>query len=314
VTDERMHHVEVSEVLDGLRLDRAVAIVAECSRSEAHDLVDGGMVTLDGEVATKPSLVLRVGQVMAVRVPAAPPVLVPDASVPVEVVFADEDVIVVNKSARLVVHPGSGQRDGTLVAGLLSRFPDLGRLAEMGLSPPERPGIVHRLDKGTSGLMVVARSPRALEALSKQLATRDMGRTYLGMLVGWLDDDRGVVDAPLGRSERDPTRRAIRVDGKSARTAYHVLRRLRQPRDLTLGEFRLETGRTHQIRVHLASLGHPVVNDTRYGHHRDPALEADRLFLHASEVRFTHPNSDEVMVFASDLPADLASYLAGTAE
>lgn len=305
--DDRVIDLDVTDHLDGLRVDRAVALLGDLSRRQAQSVIEAGDVAIDGVVVTKGSTALVVGQRLTARLPEVDTgEVAPDASVEVPVVYVDEDLVVVDKPAGLVVHPGAGQREGTMVAGLLAAFPDLADLARAGLCPPERPGIVHRLDKGTSGLLVVARTPRALGSLSGQLAERTMRRTYLGLVEGVVREERGVVDAPIARSLREPTLMAVRPDGRVARTAYRVVERIGTR---SLLELRLETGRTHQIRVHLASIGHPVVNDTRYGHRREARLAPERLFLHAVGLTLRHPSTGDEREFTSELPADLVGLM-----
>jgi 23S rRNA pseudouridine1911/1915/1917 synthase len=289
----------VPRALDGERVDRVVAFITGLPRREVAELVSGGSVRLDGTTVDTRSRRVAEGDVVEVDVPAAiddRPAA--DPSVDVPVVYSDDQVIVVDKPAGLVVHPGAGQPDGTLVHGLLHRFPDL---AEVG--DPTRPGIVHRLDKGTSGLMVVARTPEALANLTAQLKARDVERRYLALVLGEVAEGRGVIDAPVGRSARQPTRMAVTARGRAARTRYEVLERYTDPVPATLLECRLETGRTHQVRVHLAAIGHPVAGDTRYG--RGDALAMKRPFLHAHELAFDHPSDGSRRRFQSPLPADL---------
>jgi 23S rRNA pseudouridine1911/1915/1917 synthase len=289
----------VPRALDGERVDRVVAFITGLPRREVAELVSGGSVRLDGTTVDTRSRRVAEGDVVEVDVPTAiddRPAA--DPSVDVPVVYSDDQVIVVDKPAGLVVHPGAGQPDGTLVHGLLHRFPDL---AEVG--DPTRPGIVHRLDKGTSGLMVVARTPEALANLTAQLKARDVERRYLALVLGEVAEGRGVIDAPVGRSARQPTRMAVTARGRAARTRYEVLERYTDPVLATLLECRLETGRTHQVRVHLAAIGHPVAGDTRYG--RNDALAMKRPFLHAHELAFDHPADGSRRRFQSPLPADL---------
>jgi len=218
-------------------------------------------------------------------------------------------VIVVDKPAGLVVHPGAGRADGTLVQGLLARFPDL---RDAGMAPgadPSRPGIVHRLDKGTSGLLVVARTAEAYRSLAAQLAARQVERRYLTLVWGELEGERGVIDAPLSRAPADRTRIAVVASGREARTGFQVLARYSRPSVLTLLTCRLETGRTHQIRAHMAALGHPVVADARYGGRAFGGL--GRPFLHAGHLAFVHPSSGLMCAYESPVPADLAAVLAG---
>jgi len=202
----------------------------------------------------------------------------------------------------------SGRRDGTLVHGLLARFGDIEALAASGVCEPDRPGIVHRLDKGTSGLLVVARTERAFRSLVAQLAAHTVDRRYVALVHGHMDDERGVIDAPIGRSNRSPTRMTVSASGREARTAYRVLARLEAPVPATLISVALETGRTHQIRVHLNAIGHPVVGDTTYAPRRGfSGLASGRVFLHAYELAFTHPASAQRLDFRAPLPADLAA-------
>ena len=221
----------------------------------------------------------------------------------------ERDFVVVDKDAGVVVHPGAGQMTGTLIAGLVARYPEIAELATRGLCPPERPGVVHRLDKGTSGLLVVARTETGLASLSAQLGARQMQREYLGLVEGHVADERGVVDAPIGRSTSHPTLMSVRRDGREARTHYLVRARFDQPSATTFMELHLETGRTHQIRVHMAAIGHPIVNDQRYGHRRDRRLDAERFFLHSASLSFAHPVTGELVSAASELPADLAALI-----
>ncbi|HTT59877.1 MAG TPA: RluA family pseudouridine synthase [Acidimicrobiales bacterium] len=303
--------VAVPATLDGMRVDRAISLLTGRSRAEAVEAVQQGRVRVDERVVTKPSLALVSGQFLVAQMRGSLQGLQPDAGVEVDVVREDPDFVVVEKAPHQVVHPGAGQREGTLVAGLLARYPEIGRLADEGLSEPDRPGIVHRLDKGTSGLLVVARSPEGLESLASQMAARRVARGYLALVRGHVQEEHGIVDAPIGRSTRNPTQMAIRSDGRVARTHYDVIGRLSDAYDATLLRLRLETGRTHQIRVHLASIGHPVVNDLRYGHHRDERLDEERLFLHAASLSFLHPRSGEVVRTDSVLPRDLRAALPG---
>lgn len=294
----------VPAALDGERLDRVVAMLVSVSRAEAATLVADGAVRVDGEVARSRSRRVREGDVLTVDVATAPsPVPGPDPSVRVTVLHEDHDLIVVDKPAGLVVHPGAGHTEGTLVHGLLARYPELARVG-----PPQRPGIVHRLDAGTSGVLAVARSERARVALIEQLASRTAGRRYQALVWGAVADEAGAVDAPIGRSRRDPTRMAVSADGRQARTRFRVRQRYSVPRPLTLLDCELETGRTHQIRVHLAAIGHPVVGDRRYGGAR-AGLDASRPMLHAEVLELDHPATGERMRFHAPVPDDMAGVL-----
>ena len=296
----------VPGTLDAIRVDRVISMLTGLSRSEATEMVNEGSVSVNDKVVHKGSVILEVGQHLVAVLPAPDAGFVePDASVDVDVVLDDEDFAVINKAAGQVVHPGAGQRTGTLVAGLLARFPQLQALSDEGLCDPFRPGIVHRLDKGTSGVLVVAKTPEGLVSLREQLAMRAMGRTYLGLVEGHVAEERGVVDAPIGRSTRTPTLMAVRADGRPARTGYEVLARLDKPHAVTLLRLSLDTGRTHQIRVHMSTIGHPVVNDPRYGHRRDRRLPEERFWLHSRSLSFQHPRTGDDVVAGAALPDDL---------
>jgi 23S rRNA pseudouridine1911/1915/1917 synthase len=239
-----------------------------------------------------------------VLAPAPEHSLTPDPDVAFPVVYEDASIAVIDKPAGLIVHPGAGRATGTLVHGLVARYPEIAAVGER-----DRPGIVHRLDGGTSGLMVVARTEEARLALVDALSRRDVARQYRALAWGTVKGEDGLIDAPLGRSTHERTKMAVVADGREARTRYRVVQRFTSPSPLTLLECRLETGRTHQIRVHLASIRHPVVGDTRYGRAR-PGLDCPRPFLHAERLAFDHPVSGESMEFESALPADLVEVLA----
>ena len=303
---------EVPAALDGERVDRALSLITGVSRGRAAELLDAGRVFIGKRVVRSRSRKIRTGDHLKVDgdVELEPdPGLRADPGVDVPVVYADAVVIVVDKPAGVVVHPGAGHREGTLVHGLLARFPDLAALATG--ENADRPGIVHRLDQGTSGLLVVARTPAARDDLVGQLSRREMKREYLALVHGTVESDAGVVDGPLGRSDIDPTRFRVQAGGRPARTRYTVEARFEHPVPLTLLRCQLETGRTHQIRVHLSSIGHPVVADARYGGRPLPVGTGPaRPFLHAAALGFVHPESREPVHFDSPLPPDLAEILA----
>lgn len=305
--------VSVPPSLDGVRVDRAVALLSDVSRSAVDGLVSGGHIRVDGDVVRVRSRRLHVGEQLVVDLDdAAPaPELEADGSVVFDVVHSDTHVIVVNKPAGLVVHPGAGHRSGTLVHGLLARFPDLAELPRTVGTDTDRPGIVHRLDRGTSGLLVVARSPDAYRSLVAQLGDRSVTRRYRTLVVGSIGSDSGVIDAPIGRSVSSPTRMAVTRRGKEARTRYRVEHRYGTPVATTLVEASLETGRTHQIRVHLAAIGHPVVGDAVYGRGRTvPGITIDRPFLHAYSLAFDHPATGRRSQWSAPMPDDLTAVLA----
>jgi 23S rRNA pseudouridine1911/1915/1917 synthase len=279
-------------------------LLTGCTRSDATRLIESGAVHVDDRPVRRGADRLDEGSRLRIDTGslAAGPGLEADPGVELSIVYEDDDVIVVDKPADLVVHPGAGAPIPTLVAGLLAHDPAIALVGD-----PERPGIVHRLDKGTSGLLVVARSARAYDDLVAQLADRTVGREYLAVVEGHLANDRGVIEAPIGRSRRRPTMQAITADGRPARTRYTVERRTEDPIAASVVQCRLDTGRTHQIRVHLAAIGHPVVGDDRYGAEHGALI--DRPALHARRLSFEHPATGETMSFESPVPADLSALL-----
>jgi 23S rRNA pseudouridine1911/1915/1917 synthase len=315
---EPIQVVEVPLALVGQRIDRVVALVAGVSRSVASALVAEGQVTIDDVVVVRPSTRVAAGTRLSVVVDERDEAVTAEPDLPLSLVHVDEAVVVVDKPAGMVVHLGSGARQGTLVNGLLARFPELAMVG-----PGDRPGIVHRLDKGTSGLLMVARTIEARASLTVQLQQRTVEREYLTLVWGDVDSERGVVDAPLGRSPGNAIRRAVVASGRPARTHYEVVARYRSAhaedsggvagvQAVTLLRCRLETGRTHQIRVHMQAIGHPVVGDPAYRGvqpGRELGLGSRRPFLHAALLGFEHPASGERLRFVSPLPADLRAAL-----
>ncbi len=264
------------------------------TRSAAQRLIAAGLVTVDGRVLHN-SYRLRAGQSVAVSLPEVKATEIVAEELPLVVVYEDSDIVVVDKPAGMVVHPAVGHRRGTLVNALLHHVRDLA-----GINGEERPGIVHRLDKNTSGLLVVAKHTESLLRLQQQLSSRKMGREYVALVYGCPKDARGTVNAPIGRH---PTRRkemAVVPQGRVAITHYQVKDCLGAYALITC---RLETGRTHQIRVHLAYLGYPIVGDEVYGPRKAP-WKLTRHMLHAAGLTLTHPMTGERMDFSSELPED----------
>ncbi|MGH9102390.1 MAG: RluA family pseudouridine synthase [Acidimicrobiales bacterium] len=293
----------VPSALEGERADRALALLSGRSRAELAAAVASGAVLLDGKVLASRGRRVRAGQLLEadlVEPPGPPPA---DPSFQPVVVYEDQDVIVVDKPAGVAVHPGAGRRLGTLSQALLAGYPELSQVGD-----PSRPGIVHRLDVGTSGLLVVARTERARVSLVDQLRTRTMGRRYAVVVLGKVEADEGVVDAPIGRSRREPTRMTVSAEGRPARTRYRVGSRHLGPPPATYLSCTLESGRTHQVRVHLSAIGHPVAGDPRYG--GGAAFGLRRPFLHADRLELLHPSTGQRLAWASELPAELAAVLA----
>ncbi|MGH9213642.1 MAG: RluA family pseudouridine synthase [Acidimicrobiales bacterium] len=292
----------VPAAMAGERLDRVVAMMTGVSRAAAAELVSRGAVEVDGAAVTTRSQRVSEGSQVRIELPAQPTDVgfEPDPDVVVSVVYEDQDLFVVDKPAGLVVHPGAGQAAGTLVHGLVARDPGIRLVGQ-----PDRPGIVHRLDKGTSGLMLVARTTRAYEELVAMLSARAVERRYWALVWGHVEAPSGQVDAPVGRSMHHRTRMAVTMRGRPALTRYDVHQRYRQPAAVTELACTLATGRTHQIRVHMASIGHPVVGDARYGGARS-TLQIARPALHAGHLALAHPVTGAPLGFDAPLPDDLA--------
>ena len=297
-------HELIPDALDGERLDRVVAMLADVSRSAAATAIADGQILVDGAVQTTRSTRVSSGQSITIAddLGAGDERISPDGTVDVHYLHVDDHVLVIDKAPGQVVHPGAGNSTGTIAQGVLARFPEVAEVGEAA-----RPGVVHRLDKGTSGVFMMARSDRAYRSLTEQLRARTVDRRYRTIVWGHPDAANGVIDAPIGRAVRDPTRMTIRDDGRPARTRYSVEQTWDEP-SVALVSCVLETGRTHQIRVHLAAIGHPVVGDHRYGGAR-AGIEFDRPALHAAELSFSHPVTGERLEFASPLPPDLAGLL-----
>ena len=285
----------------GLRVDQYVAQhVSDLSRSYVKKLLASGHITVDSEVP-KASCKVEAGQRVVVRVPPPEPIETTAEPIPLHIVYEDEHIIVVDKPTGMVVHPAYGHRSGTLVNAVLAHCPDLA-----GIGGDLRPGIVHRLDKDTSGLIVVAKDDAAHRDLQRQFKERAVDKMYLALTEGRLSAPRGIIDAAIGRDPKQRKRMAVvRSGGREARTEYTV----REPfPEHTLVEAKPLTGRTHQIRIHFASIGHPLVGDPVYGYRRQ-RLPLKRQFLHAARLGFALPTTGERAEFHSDLPEDLEAVL-----
>jgi 23S rRNA pseudouridine1911/1915/1917 synthase len=300
----------VSEEEAGARLDAFLAARIEgVSRTTLKGAIEEGDVLVGGH-ASKPSYKLHAGERVEVELPESPATEVEPEDLPLDVVYEDEEVVVVNKPAGLVVHPAAGVRNGTLANALAFRFQN----AEFGVSI--RPGIVHRLDRDTSGLIVVAKTARAHESLSDQFRARTVFKSYAALVHGVTKEEKGKIEQPVARDPRHRTRMGVVRGGRAALTLWRVRRRFER---FTLLDVEIKTGRTHQIRVHLAWMKHPVVGDETYGMGRDKTIADARLrsaiasmgrqFLHAARLGFHHPRTGEWMSFDSPPPPDLARLL-----
>ena len=293
---DKTYHLLVSAA--GVRLDRFVAgQCPELTRTHAQRLIAEGFITVNGREA-RPSLKLDSGDRVDIVIPPAPPGSLEAEPIPLHIVYEDEDLVVVDKPPGLTVHPAPGHPAHTLVNALLARVPGLGQMGDS-----LRPGIVHRLDRDTSGLMLVAKNKPAQMNLIEQFKARSVVKAYLVLVKGKLTPEKGIIDAAIGRDVRNRKRMAVASKGRPARTQYQVIRYIR---DYTLLEITPETGRTHQIRVHLAAIGYPVIGDAVYGV-RSPHLS--RQFLHACRLGFKLPSGGEYVEFRSELPEDLEKAL-----
>ena len=277
---------------DGERLDVLLSRDGEISRSRAAALIRDGFVTVNGSVESKPAAKPDNGARVALTLPEIKPARAEAQDIPLQILYQDEHLAVVIKPCGMVVHPAAGNDDGTLVNALLFHLDHLS-----GIGGEMRPGIVHRLDKDTSGLMLVAKDDPTHAALSRQLADRLMEKHYRALVYGKMKESSGVIEKPIGRSKTDRKKMAVDANGRWARTEWTVLR---EYPDRTLLDVHIVTGRTHQIRVHMASLGHPVLGDSLYGHKRMP--DVPRLMLHAFSLTFTHPATGERMRFTAPCP------------
>lgn len=273
------------------RLDVLVAEAADVTRSRAAALIKEGRVQVDGAVREKAGFAARAGADIRVDIPDAAPARAVAQDIHIDIVYQDADLAVVFKPSGMVAHPAAGNPDGTLVNALLAKLDSLS-----GIGGEMRPGIVHRIDKDTSGLLLIAKNDKAHVRLSEQIAAHTVDRAYFAIVEGRMKQETGFVDAPIGRHPTDRKKMAIIPGGRAARTNWHALEELR---GATLMECVLTTGRTHQIRVHMSSIGHPVLGDPVYGHKKMACDVAGGQLLHAYKIGFTHPTTGERMLFAA---------------
>ena len=284
--------MQVKVEIGGVRLDKAVADLTPLSRSHANEQIKNGQILVNGQVK-KAKYAVKAGDVITYELPEPEALEYVAENLLLDIVYQDEDVAVVNKAQGMVVHPSAGHTSGTLVNALMYHIKDLS-----GINGVLRPGIVHRIDKDTSGLLMIAKNDDAHIKLAEELKDKKSLRKYWAIVHGNLPNDRGVIEAPIGRSEKDRKKQAVTAKGKPAVTRFHVLERFG---NYTLVELQLETGRTHQIRVHMAYIGHPVAGDEVYGPRK--TLKGHGQFLHARTLGFTHPKTAEVMEFTAEAPA-----------
>jgi len=282
-----------------MRLDKFLkSYNDDMSRTLISTLIDNGSVTVNGK-PSKPSYMTVCEDEIHMEIPEAKDSTLEAVDMNLNIVYEDNDVAVVEKPTGIVVHPAAGTGDNTLVNGLLYEMEELG-----GIKGEVRPGIVHRIDKDTSGLLMVAKNDKAVDSLCEQLKNHTVNRLYVGLVVGVIQEEKGRIDAPIGRDPNDRKKMAVIENGKNAVTNFRVLERYKK---FTLVEFKLETGRTHQIRVHMKYIGYPLVGDPQYGLKK--LVEPTGQFLHAKTIGFTHPVTGQYLEFNSDLPDYFKNYL-----
>lgn len=285
------------------RIDSVLSLLlSETSRSFIQKLIEGGNLTVNGQLCTSKKYKVSEGDTVDIIVPEPEELVIEAENIPLDIVYEDDDVLVVNKPRGMVVHPAAGNYNGTLVNAVMYHCRD--RLSS--INGVIRPGIVHRIDKDTSGLLMIAKNNRAHESLSRQLAEHAITRKYTALVYNNFSEDEGTVDAPLGRDPKNRLRRAVvRENSKRAVTHWRVLERFGK---YTLIEAQLETGRTHQIRVHMAYINHPLVGDMLYGPKKQPLFQEGQL-LHAGVLGFVHPSTGEYMEFCRPLPDEFQQVL-----
>lgn len=276
----------------GQRLDKVVADLTELSREKAKEGIKKGTVLVNGK-SVKAKYNVKIGDIIYYEIPKEEVLQCEAEDIPIDIIYEDEDLAVVNKPQGMVVHPSVGHSSGTLVNALMYHIKDLSSINGI-----IRPGIVHRIDKDTSGLLMIAKNDTSHQALAKELKDKKALRQYIALVHGNIKNDKGIIDAPIGRSEKDRKKQAVTEKGKEAITRFRVLERFGE---YTLVELKLETGRTHQIRVHMAYIGHPLAGDPIYGPKR--TLVGKGQFLHAKTLGFTHPKKGEIMTFETPVPS-----------
>ena len=308
MTEHATPAMELMADQDGERLDQFLARRLDgASRTQARQLIDDGLVRIDGSLE-RPAYKLRFGELVAVYPRTSSPLEAP-REVKLTVIYEDEHLAVIDKPANLTVHPAPGETQPTLIGAILHRWPEVSAISQDDPeADPLRPGLVHRLDRDTTGLLMIARNAASLRSLRDQLRARTMDKRYLAVVVGSPDPPAGLIDAPIGRDPADPRRMAILDRARPSQTGYETLE---QFSDAALLECKLITGRTHQIRVHLSAVGHPIAGDTMYGL---PTPLIDRQALHAARLTIQHPVTNEPLILEADPPADFRSLLSHVRE
>ncbi|HEP1426086.1 RluA family pseudouridine synthase [Streptococcus pyogenes] len=283
--------MEINVITSGQRLDKALADLSPLSRGQANDQMKQGLVLVNGQ-QKKAKYTVQAGDVICFELPKEEVLEYQAQNIPLDIIYEDDALAIINKPQGMVVHPSAGHPSGTMVNALMYHIKDLS-----SINGVVRPGIVHRIDKDTSGLLMVAKTDAAHQALAEELKAKKSLRKYLAIVHGNLPNDRGMIEAPIGRSEKDRKKQAVTAKGKEAVTRFTVLERFG---DYSLVELQLETGRTHQIRVHMAYIGHPVAGDPLYGPRK--TLSGHGQFLHAKTLGLTHPMTGKEMIFTVEAP------------
>ncbi|AWS23016.1 RluA family pseudouridine synthase [Streptococcus pyogenes] len=283
--------MEINVITSGQRLDKALADLSPLSRGQANDQIKQGLVLVNGQ-QKKAKYTVQAGDVICFELPKEEVLEYQAQNIPLDIIYEDDTLAIINKPQGMVVHPSAGHPSGTMVNALMYHIKDLS-----SINGVVRPGIVHRIDKDTSGLLMVAKTDAAHQALAEELKAKKSLRKYLAIVHGNLPNDRGMIEAPIGRSEKDRKKQAVTAKGKEAVTHFTVLERFG---DYSLVELQLETGRTHQIRVHMAYIGHPVAGDPLYGPRK--TLSGHGQFLHAKTLGLTHPMTGKEMIFTVEAP------------
>lgn len=300
MTPEKLDFI-IPENIETMRIDKAIALETHLSRSLIAQIFKQDKVTLNSKIAKRSEKVNSGDKISLEFIPIVEQ-QIQGEDIDFEVVFEDDFLLVINKVPNMIVHPGAGNLTGTLANALIFRYPDI-----INVGQAHRPGIVHRLDSGTSGLLVVAKTQECYEKFVELFSTHEVDRRYIALIWGKLNTKSGIIDAPIGRSLSRATKMAVRDDGKFARTHYNENSHFAES-NTTLMDISLETGRTHQIRVHFAAIDHPIVGDKTYGGYRQN-VECPRTFLHAQNLNFIHPITDKAMTFSAKLPKDLSLVL-----
>lgn len=301
---EELSSMEIKKIIvdeTGKRIDKYISEKLDLTRSRIQKLIDDGMVSINGKTA-KSSAKVNEGEILTVEIPELKPLEIVPEEIPLNILYDDDDVLVIDKPKGMVVHPANGNYTGTLVNAIMAKYKD--NLS--GINGVIRPGIVHRIDKDTSGVLVIAKNDKAHLKLAEQLKEHSMTRVYVAVVRGKLKNSVGTIDAPIGRNPKDRKKMGVVANGKRAVTHYKVIKELD---DCSIIEVRLETGRTHQIRVHMAYIGHPLLGDNVYSNGKNKYGFVGQA-LHAKILGFIHPSTGEYMEFSSKLPEEFEKLLA----